>query len=161
MKIKATATQCEQLYAARTQPVTQRKATKRQIFQAIKREKGLSNIKLGIRSVVDPFSEQYGVLYDKRSKVDLDDGRQAPKAPVAAPTPVAKATPVVAKTAAPRPAPTPKPAVKAQPVMTPGMSPVKTAKHILEVRVTVDGVRKRYGFASSEKAKAAFIATLK
>ena len=160
MKIKATPEQCEQLYAARTQSDSQRKATKRAVFQAIKREKGLSNIKLGIRSIVDAFSEKYGVLYDKRSKVDLDDGRQAPKAPtapVAAPKPAPKPTPTVTK-AMPFKA---VPVAKAQPVMTAGMSPVKTAKHTIEVRVTLNGVRKRYGYASSEKAKAAFIAALK
>lgn len=157
MKIKATPQQCEKLYAARSYSTTQRKAIKREVFQAIKREKGLSNIKLGIRSIVDPFSANYGVLYDKRSRVDLDDGRT--ETPVKAPTVVAKATaPVPAKTPVKQAS---KPVTKAQPITTPGMSPVKTAKHTIEVRVTINGVRKRFGYASSVKAKEAFIATLK
>jgi hypothetical protein len=174
MKIKIDPKHCEKLYAARTLATAQRKAAKREVFSAIKREHGLSNIKLGIRSVVDPFSSKYGVLYDKRSDNDLDNGLTEPTPvaakpikPVAKPVakPIAKsvktvAAPVVAKSA--KPATTPaKPAAKAQPQVMNGISPVKTAKHTIEVRVTIDGVRKRFGYATSEKTKAAYIATLK
>ena len=161
MKIKATPKQCEQLYAARVQP--NRKDIKKTVFKAIRSTYGLSTAKLGIRNISNPQSPLYGVLYNVSNKVDLDDGRPEPKPVVAAP--------VASKTVS-KPVSTPvvKPVSKAAqtPVAAsksiagvPGTSPVKTSKHQIEIRITIDGVRKRFGYASSEKAKAAAIAALK
>lgn len=164
MKIKATPTQCAALYDARTKP--NKKALKKTIFSQIRSANGLQGTaKLGIRNIINPDSESYGVLYDKRTKVDLNDGRpdpvvERPKA-VEAPKPVlntatvttvvpAKKAPVVAS----------KPVAKASKAI-PDHSPVRTEHHQIEVRATIDGVRKRLGFARDEKAKALIIAEAK
>ena len=164
MKIKATPTQCAALYDARTK--TNKKALKKQVFNQIRSANGLQGTaKLGIRNIINPDNENYGVLYDKRTKVDLNDGRpdpvverpkavQAPKtipntATVTTVAPVKKAT-VVA----------PKPAVKASKTI-PDHSPVRTEHHTIEVRATIDNVRRRLGFAKDEAAKARIIAAAK
>lgn len=165
MKIKATPTQCAALYDARTK--TNKKALKKTIFSQIRSANGLQGTaKLGIRNITNPDSENYGVLYDKRTKVDLNDGRpdpvvERPKA-VEAPKPApntAKVTTVAPVKKAPVVAP--KPAAKASTSKIPNHSPVRTEHHQIEVRVTIDGVRKRLGFAKDEKAKALIIAEAK
>lgn len=152
MKIKATPQQCERLYAARSK--IDRKAIKKAIFNEIKRDYGLSTAKLGVRNITDPTNPMYGVLYTVTNKTDLDDGRTAPVKTASKPVSKAVATPVS------KPAVKPVQAVKSI-VGMPGISPVKTAKHQIEVRTTIDGVRKRFGYASSEKAKTTAIAALK
>ena len=164
MKIKATPTQCVAIYNARTAP--NKKALKKQVFNQIRSANGLQGTaKLGIRNIINPDNENYGVLYDKRTKVDLNDGRpdpvverpkavQPPKtvpntATVTTVTPVKK-TPVVAS----------KPAAKPSKVI-PNHSPVRTENHTIEVRATIDGVRRRLGFAKDEAAKALIIAAVK
>ena len=164
MKIKATPAQCEALLANRNQNDAARKMGNKKIFNQIRQTLGLIGTKkMRIRNITNPDKDTYGVLYDAASGVDLNDGKPDPvaKAPVAAskPTvaPVAKtATKPVAKAAV-------KPTVKTKEVAStiPGMSPTKTSKHTIEVRTTINGVRKRLGFASSEKAKAAAIAAAK
>jgi hypothetical protein len=160
-KVKATPAQCVALYNARAVSNYERKNIKKAIFIKIRQDHGLQGVsKLGIRSLLDINNPNtYGVLYDKHSKVDLNDGKAevitAPVAPVttvAAPTP--KVTKPVVKTAV---------VVKAKPVAVsiPGVSPVRTAKCTLEIRTTINGVRKRLGFASSENAKQAAIAAAK
>jgi hypothetical protein len=156
MKIKANPAQCEELYKART--ASNKKQLKKLVFSQIRTANRLQgSAKLGVRNITNPDKENYGVLYDKRTRVDLDDGRQAPVV-VAEPvvvTPKAVIAPVK---------PVAKPVVKAAPkasVAVPGVSPVRTAKHTIEIRTTILGVRKRLGFASSEKAKAAAIAAAK
>ena len=160
MKIKATPTQCAALYDARTK--TNKKALKKTVFNQIRSANGLQGTaKLGIRNITNPDNENYGVLYDKRTKVDLSDGRpdpvverpkavQAPKtipntATVTTVAPVKRA-PVVAS----------KPATK-----IPDHSPVRTDTHPVEVRATIDGIRRRLGFAKDEAAKARIIAAAK
>jgi hypothetical protein len=152
------------IYNARTAP--NKKALKKQVFNKIRSANGLQGTaKLGIRNIINPDNENYGVLYDKRTKVDLNDGRpdpvverskavQAPKtvpntATVTAVAPVKKA-PVVA----------PKPTAKASKAI-PDHSPVRTYSHQYEVRATIDGVRKRLGFAKDDAAKARIIAAAK
>lgn len=164
MKIKATPTQCVAIYNARTAP--NKKALKKQVFNQIRSANGLQGTaKLGIRNIINPDNENYGVLYDKRTKVDLNDGRpdpvverpkavQAPKtvpntATVTTVTPVKKA-PVVAS----------KPAFKPSTKIS-DHSPVRTENHTIEVRATIDGVRRRLGFAKDEAAKARIIAAAK
>lgn len=164
MKIKATPTQCVAIYNARTAP--NKKALKKQVFNQIRSANGLQGTaKLGIRNIINPDNENYGVLYDKRTKVDLNDGRpdpvverpkavQAPKtapntATVTTVTPVKKA-PVAAS----------KPATKASKGI-PDHSPVRTENHTIEVRASIDGVRRRLGFAKDEAAKARIIAAAK
>lgn len=159
MKIKATAQQCEQLYNARTSP--NRKALKKNVFKAIKSQYGLSSAKLGVRNITNPDSPMYGVLYNTSNKTDLDDGKPMPVkvAPVATKTATTPVSKPVAKVVS-KPVVKPVAAVKSI-VGMPGISPVKTAKHQIEIRLTIDGARKRFGYASSEKAKAAAIAVLK
>ena len=164
MKIKATPTQCAALYDARTK--TNKKALKKTVFNQIRSANGLQGTaKLGIRNITNPDSENYGVLYDKRTKIDLNDGRpdpvverpkavQPPKtlpntATVTSVTPVEKA-PVVAS----------KPVAKASKAI-PDHSPVRTDTHPVEVRATIDGIRRRLGFAKDEAAKARIIAAAK
>ena len=164
MKIKATPTQCVAIYNARTAP--NKKALKKIVFNQIRSANGLQGTaKLGIRNIINPDNENYGVLYDKRTKVDLNDGRpdpvverpkavQAPKtvpntATVTTVTPVKKA-PVAA----------PKPAAKPSKA-TPDHSPVRTDTHPVEVRATIDGIRRRLGFAKDEAAKARIITAAK
>lgn len=164
MKIKATPTQCVAIYNARTAP--NKKALKKQVFNQIRSANGLQGTaKLGIRNITNPDSEKYGVLYDKRTKVDLNDGRpdpvvERPKA-VEAHKPVpntAKVTTVAPVKKAPVVAP--KPAAKASKAI-PDHSPVRTDTHQIEVRVTIDGIRRRLGFAKDEAAKARIIAAAK
>lgn len=164
MKIKATPTQCVAIYNARTAP--NKKALKKQVFNQIRSANGLQGTaKLGIRNIINPDNENYGVLYDKRTKVDLNDGRpdpvverpkavQPPKtvpntATVTSVAPVKKA-PVVAS----------KPVAKASKAI-PDHSPVRTDTHPVEVRATIDGIRRRLGFAKDEAAKARIIAAAK
>lgn len=168
MKIKATPTQCAALYDARTK--SNKKVLKKTIFNQIRSANGLQGTaKLGIRNITNPNSENYGVLYDKRTKVDLNDGRpdpvverpkavQAPKtvpntAVVTTVAPAKKAPVVAPKTAAKAP-------IKASPKI-PDHSPVRTAHHQIEVRATIDGIRRRLGFAKDEAAKARIIAAAK
>jgi hypothetical protein len=153
MKIKATSAQCEAIYATRSiTDNTKRKAAKSKIFKEIRKSFGLIGTKkIGIRSVTDSSNpDKYGVIYDTKSKTDLDDGVVAPVV-VAKP---AKVDTVKTVTKAP---------VVAKPVATtvPGTSPVKTSKHRIEIRTTINGKRIRLGYASSEKAKAAAIAAAK
>ena len=127
--------------------------------------------KIGIRNINLPGNDTYGVIYDKRTKVDLDDGRSDPTpvvvaTPKVATTPVAKAAPTkkVAKPVA-KPVTSKAPA-KAAPVADKakgitGVSPTRTDKHTIEIRTTINGVRKRLGFASSQKTKEAAIAAAK
>ena len=162
MKIKATPTQCVAIYNARTAP--NKKALKKQVFNQIRSANGLQGTaKLGIRNIINPDNENYGVLYDKRTKVDLNDGRpdpvverpkavQAPKtalntATVTTVTPVKKAPVVASK-------PTAKPSKKLG-------SPVRTDKYCIEVRTTILGQRKRLGFASSQAEKEKMISAAK
>lgn len=164
MKIKATPTQCAALYDARTK--TNKKALKKTVFNQIRSANGLQGTaKLGIRNITNPDSENYGVLYDKRTKVDLNDGRpdpvverpkavQAPKtvpntATVTTVAPAKKAPVVVSNSTA-------KPSTK-----IPDHSPVRTDTHPVEVRATIDGIRRRLGFAKDEAAKARIIAAAK
>lgn len=164
MKIKASPTQCAALYDARTK--TNKKALKKTIFSQIRSANGLQGTaKLGIRNITNPDSENYGVLYDKRTKVDLNDGRpdpvverpkavQAPKtipntAKVTTVVPAKKATVVASK-----------PTAKASKAI-PDHSPVRTDTHPVEVRATIDSVRRRLGFAKDEAAKARIIAAAK
>lgn len=164
MKIKATPTQCVAIYNARTK--TNKKALKKQVFNQIRSANGLQGTaKLGIRNITNPDNENYGVLYDKRTKVDLNDGRPDPVAerPKAVQVPktvpnTAKVTTVVPAKKAPVAAP--KPAAKPSKVI-PDHSPVRTDTHPVEVRATIDGVRRRLGFAKDEAAKARIIAAAK
>ena len=168
MKIKATPTQCAALYDARTK--TNKKALKKTVFSQIRSANGLQGTaKLGIRNITNPDSENYGVLYDKRTKVDLNDGRPDPvvERPKAVETPkpapnTAKVTTVapVKKAAVAAPKTAAKAPIKASPKI-PDHSPVRTYSHQYEVRVTIDGVRKRLGFAKDEAAKARIIAAAK
>lgn len=162
MKIKATLAQCAALYDARTKP--NKKALKKTIFSQIRSANGLQGTaKLGIRNIINPDNENYGVLYDKRTKVDLNDGRPDPvverpkvvepaktvtnTAKVTTVTPVKKA-PVVAS----------KPVAKAPTKLG---SPVRTDKYCIEVRTTILGQRKRLGFASSQAEKEKMISAAK
>ena len=162
MKIKATPTQCAALYDARTK--TNKKALKKTIFSQIRSANGLQGTaKVGIRNITNPDSENYGVLYDKRTKVDLNDGRpdpvvERPKA-VEAPKPAPNTAKVT--TAAPvkkAPVAAPKPAAKAPTKLG---SPVRTDKYCIEVRTTILGQRKRLGFASSQSEKEKMISAAK
>lgn len=164
MKIKATPTQCNQLYMARTS--SDKKHIKKSVFTAIRSANGLQgSAKLGIRNITNPDKDNFGVIYDKRTRVDLNDGRPEPA--VSRPT-VTKPTVTDAKPVVKAVAPTTKPAAKQAskpvskaPVAIPGVSPTRTSKHQIEIRTTINGVRTRLGFASSEKAKAAAIAAAK
>ena len=164
MKIKATPTQCAALYDARTKP--NKKALKKQVFNQIRSANGLQGTaKLGIRNIINPDNENYGVLYDKRTKVDLNDGRPDPvvERPKVVETPktvpnTAKVTTITSTKKAPVAAPTP--ATKAS-TKIPDHSPVRTVNHTIEVRATIDSVRRRLGFAKDEAAKARIIAAAK
>ena len=164
MKIKATPTQCVAIYNARTAP--NKKALKKQVFNQIRSANGLQGTaKLGIRNIINPDNENYGVLYDKRTKVDLNDGRpdpvvERPKAvqpPKTVPN-TAAVTPVAPVNKAPVAAP--KPAAKPSKVI-PDHSPVRTVNHTIEVRVSIEGIRRRLGFAKDEAAKARIITAAK
>lgn len=164
MKIKATTAQCNQLYTARNS--SDKKRIKKSVFTAIRNANGLQgSAKLGIRNITNPDKDNFGVLYDKRTRVDLNDGRPEPtvsrpvvsKPTATAAKPVVKTATVTAKPVAKTAS---KPASKA-PVAIPGVSPTRTSKHQIEIRTTINGVRTRLGFASSEKAKAAAIAAAK
>ena len=164
MKIKATPTQCVAIYNARTAP--NKKALKKQVFNQIRSANGLQGTaKLGIRNIINPDNENYGVLYDKRTKVDLNDGRpdpvvERPKA-VQAPKTVPNTATVTTVTPAKKaPVVAPKPTAKASKAI-PDRSPVRTDTHPVEVRATIDGVRRRLGFAKDEAAKARIIAAAK
>ena len=165
MKIKATPTQCAALYDARTK--TNKKALKKTIFSQIRSANGLQGTaKVGIRNITNPDSENYGVLYDKRTKVDLNDGRPDPVVERPKAVEASKTAPNTAKvtTVAPvkkAPVVAPKPAAKASTSKIPDHSPVRTDSHQYEVRVTIDGVRRRLGFAKDEAAKARIIAAAK
>lgn len=164
MKIKATPTQCAALYDARTK--TSKKALKQTVFNQIRSANGLQGTaKLGIRNIINPDNENYGVLYDKRTKIDLNDGRpdpvvERPKAvqpPKTLPNTAAVTTVAPIKKAS---VVAPKPATKAS-TKIPDHSPVRTDTHPVEVRATIDGIRKRLGFAKDEAAKARIIAAAK
>ena len=160
MKIKATPTQCVAIYNARTAP--NKKALKKQVFNQIRSANGLQGTaKLGIRNIINPDNENYGVLYDKRTKVDLNDGRpdpvvERPKA-VQPPKTVPNTATVTTVTPVKK---TPVAAAKPSKVI-PNHSPVRTENHTIEVRATIDGVRRRLGFAKDEAAKALIIAAVK
>ena len=162
MKIKATPTQCVAIYNARTAP--NKKALKKQVFNQIRSANGLQGTaKLGIRNITNPDNENYGVLYDKRTKVDLNDGRPDPvveRPKVVEPT---KTVPNTSKatTAAPvkkAPVVASKPVSKASTKLG---SPVRTDKYCIEVRTTILGQRKRLGFASSQTEKEKMISAAK
>ena len=164
MKIKATPTQCVAIYNARTAP--NKKALKKQVFNQIRSANGLQGTaKLGIRNIINPDNENYGVLYDKRTKVDLNDGRPDPvverpkvvQAPKTVPNTATVTTVTPAKKA---PVVAPKPTAKASKAI-PDHSPVRTDTHPVEVRATIDGVRRRLGFAKDEAAKARIITAAK
>ena len=164
MKIKATPTQCVDIYNARTAP--NKKALKKQVFNQIRSAKGLQGTaKLGIRNIINPDNENYGVLYDKRTKVDLNDGRPDPvvERPKAVQAP--KTVPNTAKVTTVTPAKK-APVVASKPAFKPSTkisdhSPVRTENHTIEVRATIDNVRRRLGFAKDEAAKARIIAAAK
>ena len=164
MKIKATPTQCAALYDARTK--TNKKALKKAVFNQIRSANGLQGTaKLGIRNITNPDSENYGVLYDKRTKVDLNDGRPDPvverpkavQAPKAVPNTATVTTVAPAKKA---PVVVSNSTAKASKAI-PDHSPVRTDTHPVEVRATIDGVRRRLGFAKDEAAKARIITAAK
>ena len=164
MKIKATPTQCVAIYNARTAP--NKKALKKQVFNQIRSANGLQGTaKLGIRNIINPDNENYGVLYDKRTKVDLNDGRpdpvvERPKAVEPSKTVPNTATVTTVTPAKKAPVAAPKPASKPSKAI-PDHSPVRTDTHPVEVRATIDGVRRRLGFAKDEAAKARIIAAAK
>ena len=164
MKIKATPTQCVAIYNARTAP--NKKALKKQVFNQIRSANGLQGTaKLGIRNIINPDNENYGVLYDKRTKVDLNDGRpdpvvERPKAVQASKTVPNTATVTTVTPVKKAPVAAPMSAAKPSKVM-PDHSPVRTVNHTIEVRATIDGVRRRLGFAKDEAAKARIIAAAK
>ena len=164
MKIKATPTQCVAIYNARTAP--NKKALKKQVFNQIRSANGLQGTaKLGIRNIINPDNENYGVLYDKRTKVDLNDGRpdpvvERPKAVEPSKTVPNTATVTTVAPAKKATVAAPKPASKPSKVI-PDHSPVRTDTHPVEVRATIDGVRRRLGFAKDEAAKARIIAAAK
>ena len=164
MKIKATPTQCVAIYNARTAP--NKKALKKQVFNQIRSANGLQGTaKLGIRNIINPDNENYGVLYDKRTKVDLNDGRPDPvveRPKAVEPSKTAPNTATVTTVAPVKKAPVaaPKPAAKPSKVI-PDHSPVRTVNHTIEVRATIDSVRRRLGFAKDEAAKARIIAAAK
>ncbi len=164
MKIKATPSQCAALYDARTK--TNKKALKKTTFNQIRSANGLQGTaKLGIRNIINPDNENYGVLYDKRTKVDLNDGRPDPvvERPKAVQPPKTLPNTATVTTVAPvkkAPVVAPKPAAKASKVI-PDHSPVRTDTHQIEVRATIDGIRRRLGFAKDENAKARIITAAK
>ena len=164
MKIKATPTQCAALYDARTK--TNKKALKKTVFNQIRSANGLQGTaKLGIRNIINPDNENYGVLYDKRTKVDLNDGRpdpvvERPKAVEPSKTAPNTATVTTVAPAKKAPVVASKPATKPS-TKIPDHSPVRTDAHPVEVRATIDGVRRRLGFAKDEAAKARIIAAAK
>lgn len=164
MKIKATPTQCVAIYNARTAP--NKKALKKQVFNQIRSANGLQGTaKLGIRNIINPDNENYGVLYDKRTKVDLNDGRPDPvveRPKAVEPSKTAPNTAAVTTVAPVNKAPVaaPKPAAKPSKVI-PDHSPVRTVNHTIEVRVSIDGIRRRLGFAKDEAAKARIITAAK
>ena len=164
MKIKATPTQCVAIYNARTAP--NKKALKKQVFNQIRSANGLQGTaKLGIRNIINPDNENYGVLYDKRTKVDLNDGRPDPvvERPKAVQAPKTVPNTAAVTTVAPVkkvPVAAPKPTAKASKAI-PDHSPVRTDTHPVEVRATIDGIRRRLGFAKDEAAKARIIAAAK
>ena len=164
MKIKATPTQCAALYDARTK--TNKKALKKAIFNKIRSANGLQGTaKLGIRNITNPDNENYGVLYDKRTKVDLNDGRpdpvvERPKAVQAPKTVPNTATVTTVAPAKKAPVVPSMPTAKASKAI-PDHSTVRTVNHTIEVRVSIDGVRRRLGFAKDEAAKARIITAAK
>ena len=164
MKIKATPTQCVAIYNARTAP--NKKALKKQVFNQIRSANGLQGTaKLGIRNIINPDNENYGVLYDKRTKVDLNDGRpdpvvERPKAVEPSKTAPNTATVTTVVPVKKAPVAAPKPAAKPSTKIS-DHSPVRTENHTIEVRATIDGVRRRLGFAKDEAAKARIIAAAK
>ena len=160
MKIKATPTQCVAIYNARTAP--NKKALKKQVFNQIRSANGLQGTaKLGIRNIINPDNENYGVLYDKRTKVDLNDGRPDPVVERPKAVEPSKTAPNTATVTTVTPVKkTPVAAAKPSKVI-PNHSPVRTENHTIEVRATIDGVRRRLGFAKDEAAKARIIAAAK
>ena len=164
MKIKATPAQCVAIYNARTAP--NKKALKKQAFNQIRSANGLQGTaKLGIRNIINPDNENYGVLYDKRTKVDLNDGRPDPvveRPKAVEPSKTAPNTAKVATVTSVKKAPVvaPKPVAKPSKVI-PDHSPVRTEHHTIEVRATIDNVRRRLGFAKDEAAKARIITAAK
>ena len=164
MKIKATPTQCVAIYNARTAP--NKKALKKQVFNQIRSANGLQGTaKLGIRNIINPDNENYGVLYDKRTKIDLNDGRpdpvvERPKAVEPSKTAPNTATVTTVAPAKKAPVAAPKPASKPSKAI-PDHSPVRTDTHPVEVRATIDGIRRRLGFAKDEAAKVRIIAAAK
>ena len=164
MKIKATPAQCVAIYNARTAP--NKKALKKQTFNRIRSDNGLQGTaKLGIRNIINPDNENYGVLYDKRTKVDLNDGRpdpvvERPKAVEPSKTVPNTATVTTVAPVKKAPVAAPKPAAKASKAI-PDHSTVRTENHTIEVRATIDGIRRRLGFAKDEAAKARIIAAAK
>ena len=164
MKIKATPVQCAALYDARTKP--NKKALKKAVFNQIRSANGLQGTaKLGIRNITNPDSENYGVLYDKRTKVDLNDGRpdpvvERPKAVEPSKTAPNTATVTTVAPAKKAPVVAPKPVAKPSKAI-PDHSPVRTEHHTIEVRATIDNVRRRLGFAKDEAAKARIITAAK
>lgn len=157
MKIKANAQQCNELYKART--ASNKKQMKKLVFNQIRSAHGLQgSAKLGVRNITNPDKDNYGVLYDKRTKVDLNDGR--PEAVVSRPAmpkavPVTKTAPVKTTPVTPVKA-APKPVAKAAPktsIASKLGSSVRTDKYCIEVRTTILGQRKRLGFASTQKEK--------
>ena len=164
MKIKATPTQCAALYDARTK--TNKKALKKTVFNQIRSANGLQGTaKLGIRNITNPDNENYGVLYDKRTKIDLNDGRPDPvveRPKVVEPPKTVPNTATVTTVAPAKKAPVvaSKPDTKASKAI-PDHSPVRTDTHSVEVRATIDGIRRRLGFAKDEAAKARIITAAK
>ena len=166
MKIKATPTQCVVIYNARTAP--NKKALKKQVFNQIRSANGLQGTAcLGIRNITNPDNDTYGVLYDKRTKIDLNDGRPDPviERPKAVEPPKSVPNTATVSTVAPvkkAPVVASKPVAKAPTKSSiPDVSPVRTANHQIEVRTTIDGVRRRLGFAKDEAAKIRVIAAAK
>lgn len=161
MKIKATPKQCQALLNARNS--SNKKKLNAAIFKQIRTDKGLQGTaKLSVRNISNPNNEEtYGVLFDARTRVDLDDGRQAPV--VSRPKAVVEAVKAVpapkAVSAKQAPVAVKKPGAKSAAII--GVSPTRTDKHTIEIRTTINGVRKRLGFASSQKAKDAAIAAAK
>lgn len=174
MKIKATTAQCNQLYTARNS--SDKKRIKKSVFTAIRNANGLQgSAKLGVRNITNPDKDNFGVLYDKRTRVDLNDGRPEPtvsRPAVSKPTstvakPVVKTTAVTAKPAA-KTASKPASVAAKKPIAKPTAksstklgSPVRTDKYCIEVRTTILGQRKRLGFASSQTEKEKMISAAK
>lgn len=164
MKIIASPAHCKALLEARK--ITSnaaKKAERRRIFAAIRREHNIAG-RFGVRNVSNVLSLNYGVLYDLATKANFDDGKVA--APVATPKPTSVipvkqvAVPPVAKAAVKAVATpvTAKPVVVKAAIKSNDHSPVRTATHSIEVRATINGVRRRLGFASTAEARQRIIA---